>query len=517
MPLTDGEVFAGYTIKRLLGSGGMGEVYLAQHPRLPRLDALKILSPTPSADDDFRRRFSREADLATTLWHPHIVGVHDRGDFDEQIWISMDYVDGSDAGRLLREKHPSGLPPADVIRIVTAIADALDFAHERRLFHRDVKPANILLTTPKGGRRRILLTDFGIACQADDISGLTATNATVGSVGYAAPEQLQGEPLDGRADQYSLAATAVHLFTGMPPFPYTNPAVVISKHLTAAPPKLASRRRDLACFDPVISIALAKEPARRYATCQDFARALDEHNKTRSMNPTLLISTQVPPRVPRAEIPAAEASRARVPRAEAPAAEASRARVLRAEAPRAAARRAQAPPAESPCAAVDPPTERVRPTRDRPGRKPAKLILAVVLLIACVAGAVAIYRVFIADASSTHGPTTLPPNDQGHVAIASTSGDTVCVVSEENVTCEADFTCSPTQQGGCANEVSLTSRGRLEWKVGDIGKPRGMVKLDARTYHVLGWTVVPGDGGTRFTNDATGRGMFVSPSNVHTI
>ena len=160
MPLTSGEQFAGYRILRMIGSGGMGEVYLAQHPRLPRHDALKILPAHLSADAAFRERFSREADLAASLFHPHIVGVHDRGEDRGQLWISMDYIDGIDAGRLVREYHPAGLPPAEVIEIAAAIAEALDYAHARGLLHRDVKPGNILLANPVAGRRRILLADF---------------------------------------------------------------------------------------------------------------------------------------------------------------------------------------------------------------------------------------------------------------------------------------------------------------------------------------------------------------------
>jgi serine/threonine-protein kinase len=273
MPLADGATFAGYTILRLLGAGGMGEVYLAQHPRLPRRDALKVLPLSVTSDSEYRVRFDREADIAASLWHPHIVGVHDRGEFEGQLWISMDYVDGTDAADLLRN-YPNGLPQREVLDIVTAVAEALDYAHQRHLLHRDVKPANILLANLESGEQRILLADFGIARWDNDVSGLTQTNMTVGTVSYAAPEQLMGRDIDGRADQYALAATAYHLLTGSPPFQHSNPAVVISQHLTSAPPKLAERRPELANLDPAMGKALSKEPADRYARCIDFANAL---------------------------------------------------------------------------------------------------------------------------------------------------------------------------------------------------------------------------------------------------
>ncbi|MCV7402687.1 protein kinase [Mycobacterium fragae] len=276
MSLGHGQVFAGYTIVRLLGSGGMGEVYLAQHPRLPRHDALKVLPADVSADPDFRSRFNREADLAATLFHPHIVGVHDRGDFDGQLWIAMDYVAGTDAGQLMKAQYWEGMTAHDVCAIVTAVASALDYANQRGLLHRDVKPANILLTEPEDGERRVLLADFGIARQLADVSGLTATNMTVGTVSYAAPEQLMGSDIDGRADQYALAATAFHLLTGSPPYQHSNPIAVISQHLNAAPPKLSDRRPELAYLDPVLSKALAKDPSDRFDRSREFAAKLSE-------------------------------------------------------------------------------------------------------------------------------------------------------------------------------------------------------------------------------------------------
>jgi serine/threonine protein kinase, bacterial len=295
MPLKGGDEFAGFTIVGLLGTGGMGEVYLAKHPRLPRRDALKILPADVSADPEFRARFNREANLAATLFHPHIVGVHDRGENDSRLWISMDFVDGTDAAHLVRT-HPNGLAVADVLDIVDAVADALDFAHDGGLLHRDVKPANILITTPPAGRRRILLADFGIARDVNDISGLTATNMTVGTVAYCAPEQLLGEEIDGRADQYALAATAYHLLTGAQLFPHSNPAVVISRHLNTPPPTLADTRRELARLDPVLTVGLAKNPEERFPRCVDFAVALSASLSGSAAAPSLFPDPAAPTR-----------------------------------------------------------------------------------------------------------------------------------------------------------------------------------------------------------------------------
>ena len=252
MPLPNGSTFAGFTILRLLGSGGMGEVYLAQHPRLPRRDALKLLPLDWSADDEYRTRFIREADLASTLWHPHIVGVHDRGEANGQLWISMDYVDGLDAARLLADRYPAGMPVDDVVRIVTAVASGLDYAHKQGLLHRDVKPANIMLThLDDDGEQRILLTDFGIARNVDDISGLTTTNMTVGTVAYSAPEQLMGEDIDGRADQYALAATTYHLLTGVSssrtPTPRWSSAATSTRLPPHSPTPVLNSPRSIPC------------------------------------------------------------------------------------------------------------------------------------------------------------------------------------------------------------------------------------------------------------------------------
>jgi serine/threonine protein kinase len=148
-----------------------------------------------------------------------------------------------------------------------AVAEALDYARQRGLLHRDVKPSNLLLANPDDGQQRILLADFGIARQLADISGLTATNLTVGTVAYAAPEQLIGLDIDGRVDQYALAVTAFHLLTGAPSFQHSKPVAVISQHLNMAPPALSDQRPDLARLDQVLSKALAKDPAKRFSRC----------------------------------------------------------------------------------------------------------------------------------------------------------------------------------------------------------------------------------------------------------
>ncbi|MCV6969264.1 serine/threonine protein kinase [Mycobacterium bohemicum] len=276
MAVTNGTPFAGYTILRQLGAGGMAEVYLALHPRLPRRDVIKVLAEAVTADPEFRERFNREADLAATLWHPHIVGVHDRGEFDGQLWISMDYVEGTDAARLVKERYQDGMPIDEVCAIMHAVAGALDYAHDRGLLHRDVKPANILLTHPEDGERRILLADFGVARHLGDISGITETNVAVGTVAYAAPEQLTGGLIDGRADQYALAATAFHLLTGAPPFQHSNSIAVISQHLHEDPPRLSDHRPELADLDDVFFKALAKQPGDRFERCREFAAAVSE-------------------------------------------------------------------------------------------------------------------------------------------------------------------------------------------------------------------------------------------------
>ncbi|MFT4127550.1 MAG: protein kinase [Gordonia sp. (in: high G+C Gram-positive bacteria)] len=270
-----GDIIAGYRIERALGQGGMGTVYVAAHPRLPRRDVLKLLNTAYSGDASFRARFEREADLAGSLEHRNIVSVYDRGVEDGHLWIAMRYVRGYDASALIRAQ-PDGIDPYFAAHIITEIGTGLDHAHRRGMVHRDVKPANILIETDDDGNTdSVLLTDFGIARAVDDAQHLTDTGLTVASVPYASPEQLYGSRLDGRADQYSLACTLVELLTGQPPFPRDSRVATMTAHLQDAPPAVSECNPALPpALDPVIQRALSKEADGRYRTCVEFAHAV---------------------------------------------------------------------------------------------------------------------------------------------------------------------------------------------------------------------------------------------------
>ncbi|OMB92083.1 serine/threonine-protein kinase [Mycobacterium colombiense] len=272
MSLPSGASFAGYIVSRGLGSGVTGEVYLVQDPQSMRRQALKVLSRELSADTEFKARFREETPVVVNLHNPHIVEVHERGQFDGRLYIAMEYVEGTSAAQLMTDRFPAVSPVDEVLAMVTAIAGALDHAHLRGLTHRDVKPANILLTDRAGGEQRILLTDFGIGLQLVR----AADDATQVSVAYAAPEQLSGDDVDGRADQYALAATAFHLLTGAPPVAHADPVAALRRHRDGKLPRLSDQRPELAHLDSVFAKALAERPDDRFETCHDFARAASE-------------------------------------------------------------------------------------------------------------------------------------------------------------------------------------------------------------------------------------------------
>ncbi len=267
-----GAEIGGYRLVRVIGTGAMGTVYAVHDPELPRLDALKVLSEQLSTDPDFRARFLRESDIAATLDHPHIVSVYDRGETTRgQLWIAMQYIEGTDADAAVRA---GTMTPARAVHIITAVGEALDYAHRRGVLHRDVKPANFLLSGQPGPEERVLLTDFGIARAVDD-APLTATGSVMASFAYAAPEVISGQPVDGRADLYSLGCSLFELLTATIPYADANGATAQAMaHLRRPPPRVSDRAPGLpAGFDDVIATALHKQPEKRYRSGAELAGA----------------------------------------------------------------------------------------------------------------------------------------------------------------------------------------------------------------------------------------------------
>jgi serine/threonine-protein kinase len=269
-----GYLLASYRLEREVGAGGMAVVFRARDERLGRPVALKILSPAQASDSEFRRRFIAESQAAAAVDDPHIIPVYEAGEADGVLFIAMRYVGGGDLRHML--KREGALPPDRAADYVSQVASALDAAHAAGLIHRDVKPGNILVDTRAGRPDHVYLSDFGIVRRTAS-ERLTRVGANVGTPDYMAPEQIAGQDVDGRADQYSLACVTVQLLTGALPFKRDTLPALIYAHLAAPPPSLVSRRQDLpAAVDAVMAKAMAKTPDERYGSCGDFADALQE-------------------------------------------------------------------------------------------------------------------------------------------------------------------------------------------------------------------------------------------------
>jgi serine/threonine-protein kinase len=267
-----GERIGPYELVAEIGYGGMAEIFRAIDHNLNREVALKLLAREISEDPVFRRRFVREYQLAAGLRHDHIVPIYDAGEWQGQLYIAMPIVEGGNLGEII--KREGTLPLERVVTIAGQVASALDAAHAQGIVHRDIKPANILLRHhAETGRDHAYIVDFGLTL-AMDSTRLTRTGSYMGTLAFMAPELLLARGIDGRADQYALAATVYQTLSGSPPFVRDNEAALITAQIQDSPPSLVATRPDLPrAVSDVVARALAKEPADRYPSAGAFATA----------------------------------------------------------------------------------------------------------------------------------------------------------------------------------------------------------------------------------------------------
>ena len=271
--LVPGSRVAGYLLERQVGSGGTATVFRARDERLGRVVALKLLAADLTKDEAFRRRFLWEARAVAAVDHPHIIPVYEAGEADGVLFIAMRFVAGSDLRAVLGRE--GGLPPERAAAFFSPVASALDAAHASGLVHRDVKPANMLVDAGPGRPEHVYLSDFGLARGMLSSSGLTRAGQFLGTPGYAAPEQISGATVDGRADQYALACVAYTLLAGQVLFERDQAMATLYAHLFKPPPRVTKLRPDLpAAVDEVLARALSKEPRARYDSCGAFSGAL---------------------------------------------------------------------------------------------------------------------------------------------------------------------------------------------------------------------------------------------------
>ena len=303
--LQPGSTFAGHRIVRVLGAGGMAVVYLAEHLQLQRTVALKILSENFRDDPKFRERFVRESQSAAAIDHPNIIPIYEAGEADDRLFISMRFVAGTDLKQLLLDD--SSLEVPRVMAVLAQVASALDAAHDRHLVHRDVKPANILLAhdARRIGAEHVYLADFGISKRALATDNLTTGGVSLGTIGYMAPEQIQGGAVVPASDIYALGCVAFQSLTGRMPFPRDDQAATLYAHVHEPVPSVKQLRPRLpVAVDEVVARAMAKSGADRFDSCHDFVSALAgavaghiDEGMTRRMTPAVQPAPQKPERL----------------------------------------------------------------------------------------------------------------------------------------------------------------------------------------------------------------------------
>lgn len=257
----------GYTLKRKIGQGGMAAVFLATQESFGREVALKIMMPALAKEPDFAERFMREARTMAQLAHPHIIVVHDVGNSDQLYYYAMAYHTGGDLTHRIRG---GGVTPQEALRITRELADALAYAHEQGIVHRDIKPDNVLF---RDRDNAAILTDFGIAKNLNnDINQLTQVGSAVGTPKYMSPEQARGQKVDGRSDLYSLGVVLYEMLTGLPPYQAEESVTLAIKHCQDPIPRLPGA---LSRFQPLIDSLMAKEPAKRPQNGQTVMAEID--------------------------------------------------------------------------------------------------------------------------------------------------------------------------------------------------------------------------------------------------
>jgi branched-chain amino acid transport system substrate-binding protein len=322
-----GKQLGKYQIEAILGKGGMGMVYRGYDPLLDRKVAIKVLAPHLVWEEGFVERFLREARAAARIKHPNIVTVYDVGQEQDRFYFVMEYLEGQTLGEYIRQR--GALLPEEVLSILRPLADALDYAHQHGLIHRDIKPGNIMI----GSGNRVTLTDFGIARAAEE-TRLTSTGMIMGTPEYMSPEQAWGEEVDLQTDLYSLAVVAYEMLSGRVPFSGTTPHAVLYKQIHEPPPPIRDAQPELpAGIEDVLARALDKAPEKRQGTTEAFVGELEAALAGKAFAPTeeapteLIAAVEAPPEVRQAESPpgtpehkqapasSAQPRRQRVPRA----------------------------------------------------------------------------------------------------------------------------------------------------------------------------------------------------------
>jgi serine/threonine protein kinase len=473
--LAPGSVFAGHRIESLAGRGGMGVVYRATHLALNRPVALKVIAPQLAADADFRARFEHESRIAASIDHRHVIPIYHAGEEDGQLFITMRYVEGTDLRELIQAS--GALAPQRAAAIVAQVAEALDAAHARGLVHRDVKPANVLIDPGDD----CFLTDFGLTKVAGEDGGPTKTGQWVGTIDYVAPEQIQGHPLDARADIYALGCVLYHALVGRIPYPRDSDVAKMFAHVNDGPPQLPAGVPP--ALNEVVARAMAKMPSERYPSAGDLGRA------------AVAAATDVPVAVAERSVAVGDAAPAptqiggvSTPREHSP---------------------TQALPPSQPQQPVYPPAP---PTSS--SRKPW-LILAAVVILALGAGVAALAAGGVFSSDSGHGPPTVTTTQGGGGTTTQTTDTTTppkqlvpaAQVNETLGAYESAFTNRDADAIGrlvTANVVRKSDAGTMRGRAAVVSEYRGQFEnLTNPTYRLENISI------RRGTDDATVSANYV--------